>query len=146
MQEEKMIEMLDRIEFVGGCDVHDLVAIATADFTDYEDKTVERMENILFKTLHQHGERISEAEDWKDSLNPHKEGYRLENYNFWTYYTGCAGRYWGCHLALVNDYTLWDDLVGLTLKDAAAKRRKELKEMDHIDSILLESEELLGLE
>lgn len=100
--QEKMIEMLDRIEFVGGCDIDDLEAIALADFTNYDDETLDRMENILFKTLHTHGKRISEAEGWPDSLQPHKEGYELEDALFWTHYTGVAGRYWGNYLAIVE--------------------------------------------
>ena len=150
MEEQKMIETLNRIEFTGHCDIHDLVAIATTDFEEFENETIEWMEDVLFKTLHTYGERISEAEDWKESLQPHKEGYRLSNYNFWTNYTGVAGRYWGCHLALVNDTTLLNDFVGLTIKEATAKRREKrrekLKKMDDIDLILLETEELLGIQ
>lgn len=124
MTEEKILEKLNDV-CNGNYDIYDLVAIATTDFENFEYETIKQMEIELFKILQNYGESISDLEDDEDSSQPHKEGYRLGIYNFWTHYTGVAGRYWGCRLALVNDSTLWNDFVGMTASEIHEKRKKE---------------------
>ena len=101
MEEERMIENLERIATIGGCDIEDLEMIATADFTDYEDETVKRMEGVLFGCLRKYGKEIEDRnEDFPN--NPYKFGYHLDDADFWTGYTGLADRYWGNCFAMVE--------------------------------------------
>ncbi len=81
----------------------DLINIALEDFTNYSNEVFTVMNITLKSILEANGEEYS-GYDPEYPNNPYQEGYVLDDVKFITNYSGVIGRYWGNHLAIVENW------------------------------------------